>query len=121
MARIEAIEQRLQEWAQWLKVGDGSGYPVKCVLHPEWSPPTPGLTPTLKVAAASGVRSTHAEVRRLSGHLQATLVLHYVMALPLKEQADRLQCKPETIGERIRTAHRLLAQAFMCGEGVLHN
>lgn len=108
VARIEAVEHALLEWAQWLKVGDGSGYPTTNVLDRTWLPPTPGITPTLKVAAGAGVRRTHAAVRRLSGHLQSTLVVHYVMALPLAEQAQRLQCRPDTIGERIRTAHRLL-------------
>lgn len=113
MARDAGIERALVEWGQWLKVGDGSGYATKCVLHAQWSPPTAGQTPTMKVGTSSAaVRRTHAAVLTLSERLQETLLVHYVMVLPPAEQALRLQCQPETIGERIRTAHRLLLAAL---------
>lgn len=108
MSRIEWVEKRLWDWAEWLRAGDGSGYSSKCTLHPEWSPPTPGTTPTLKVAADSRVPETHRAVKRLSERLQHTLVLHYCTGLPVADQAARLACQPGTVDARIRSAHQQL-------------
>ena len=110
MSRIDWVEKRLWDWAEWLRAGDGSGYSSKCTLHPEWSPPTPGTTPTMKVAADSRVPETHRAVLLLSERLQHTLVLHYCTGLPVVEQALRLACQPGTVDSRIRSAHRELAR-----------
>lgn len=110
MARIDWVEQRLRDWAQWLRVGDGSGYPAKSVLHPHWSLPSAGTTPTLKVTAPSSARATHRAIGRLSERLQATVVLHYCTQLSVVDQASRLECQPDTIGQRLRTAHSMLAR-----------
>lgn len=108
MARSGQMERRLQEWAQWMKVGDGSGYPTMSPLHPEWSPPSPGTTPTPKAASPSGARETHQAIIQLSERLQHTLYWHYVTNLPVTEQAQRLGCQPDTVGKRVQTAHRAL-------------
>ena len=108
MARDKGIERRLQDWAQWIKVGDGSGYPATCVLHEHWSPPAAGQTPTMKVGSPSAVRQTHRAVGMLSVRLSNTLVLHYVTNLSVADQAARLGCEPQTIEQRIWKAHRLL-------------
>jgi len=108
MARIERVEKRLQEWAQMLKVGDGSGYSTKSTLHPEWSPPSAGMTPTMKTCVPSQARETHRAIARLSERLQNTLVLHYVTNLSVADQAARLGCQPGTIDQRIWAAHRHL-------------
>lgn len=112
MARDAAIEARLQRWAQWLNVGDGSGFPVLSVLHPEWQPPSPGITPTMKVGSASDVRATHRAIARLSLRLANTLVVHYCMKLPLPEQARRLDCAESTVLARVDMAHSRLAGEF---------
>lgn len=112
MARIEWVEQRLRDWAQWLKVGDGSGYPHMSVLHPEWQPPSPGQTPTMKVAPSSSARSTHEAMACWSVSLRNTVLLYYVTDLPIAEQAARLGCAAQTVHARIEHAHRLLAQHF---------
>lgn len=52
MAKNSDMDARLWLWAERLKCGDGSGYPVKCTIHPDWSPPSPGITPTMKVSPA---------------------------------------------------------------------
>lgn len=109
MSRIEWVERRLQDWAQWRMVGDGSGYSSKCTLHPEWSPPTPGTKPTMKVSAPSHVPATDRAVKRLSERLQSTLALHYCTNLSVAEQAERLGCQPGTVDQRVRHAHRALA------------
>jgi len=110
MARIDWVDRRLREWAQWLMVGDGSGYSAMNPLHPEWSPPTPGTTPTMKVAAPSSARQTNLVVRRLSDRLHATLLLHYCTNLSVADQAARLNCQAATVDQRIRTAHAKLAR-----------
>lgn len=89
-------------------VGDGSGYPSMSTLHPDWSPPSPGTTPTLKVGAHSTVRETHRLVAKLSERLQATLLLHYCTNLPVADQAARLGCQPCTVHKRVEMAHALL-------------
>jgi DNA-directed RNA polymerase specialized sigma24 family protein len=108
MARDPRIEARLQRWADWVSVGDGSGYPVMSVLHSEWQPPSPGVTPTMKVSSSSDVRATHRAVGRLSQRLANTLVVHYCMKLPLAEQAMRLDCAESTVMQRVDLAHRQL-------------
>lgn len=109
MARDARIEHRLQRWAQWITIGDGSGYAARSVLHPEWSPPTKGSAPTLKVGAASDVRETHRAIGLLSMRQANTVVVHYVLRLPMAEQALRLECAERTVFERIDDAHRRLA------------
>lgn len=110
MARDAAIEARLQRWAQAVTVGDGSGYPSVSVLHKDWLPPSPGVTPTLKVSAASSdVRETHRAIGRLSQRLANTLVVHYCLKGPIDEQAARLGCVRQTVYERVESAHKQLA------------
>lgn len=112
MARDEAMHRRLVEWAQWRMVGDGSGYPTMSVLHEDWSPPAPGQTPTLKVAAPSAARETHRAMAGWSARLKNTVALHYLTNLSAGEQAVRLKCAERTVYERIEQAHSLLRQAL---------
>jgi DNA-directed RNA polymerase specialized sigma24 family protein len=107
-ARDEAIEARLQRWAQWVTVGDGSGFPTMSVLHREWTPPSPGTTPTLKVSASSDVRQTHRALEQLSVRLRNTVVVHYCHKVPLAEQARRLECAESTVVQRVAVARRML-------------
>lgn len=118
MSRIDWVEVRLKDWAQWLTVGDGSGYSSKCTLHPEWSPPTPGTTPTMKVSAATHVHETHRAIKRLSERLQQTLVLTYCTNLSVEDMALRLACQPGTVKARVWTAHRELAQLLQGSRGL---
>lgn len=111
MARIEWIDQRLQRWAEWLKVGNGAGYPVRCVLDEDWSPPAPGTTPTMKVAPMNDAPQTHRAVLQLSERLQATLVSHYLLRMSAADAAAALSCEPNTVHQRIERAHELLARA----------
>lgn len=113
MARIDWVDRRLRDWAAWLMVGDGSGYSAMSPLHPEWQPPTPGTTPTMKVAAPSTARSTDRAIRALSARLQDTLALYYCTTLSIADQAARLGCQPSTIDARIRSAHAQLARVLL--------
>lgn len=108
MARIEAVERRLLEWAQWLKVGDGSGYPSMSMLHEAWTPPTKGMVPTMKAAPASSARATHRAIGRLSTRLANTLVVHYVLNLSVADQAAKLECEQRTVHARVEQAQRML-------------
>jgi DNA-directed RNA polymerase specialized sigma24 family protein len=109
MARDETIEARLWRWAEAVKGGkDVHGYPVKCTLHPDWSPPSPGMTPTLKVAPASDVRQTHALVLQLSERMQATLSAHYIYRMSMAQAGEMLGCRPDTVKDRVEAAHRQL-------------
>src|SRR4051812_22925348 len=110
MARIDWVEQRLREWAQYVSTGsDGSGYAAINVLHESWMPPTPGQTPTMKVGAGSAARGTHRAVGMLSIRLANTLLVHYCMNLPIADQAARLECSEVTVYARVEVAHRRLA------------
>lgn len=109
MARDDQMHQRLLEWAQAVTVGDGSGYPTMSVLHEDWTPPSPGITPSLKTSPHSSARQTHRIIAQMSLRLQDTLTLHYCFpGLSLEEQALRLGCGVSALHKRIDTAHRLL-------------
>mgnify|MGYP003439924401 CR=1 FL=1 len=116
MARDAVIEERVQRWAQWVAVGDGSGFPTMSVLHENWSPPSGSITPTLKVSAGSDVRQTHRAIAMLSVRLRNTLVVVYCFTLSKRDQAERLECDETTVTKRIDVAHRMLAQALDSGE-----
>ncbi|WP_320426482.1 hypothetical protein [Roseateles agri] len=118
MGKDERIERLLIEWAQWLQVGDGSGFSTMSVLHPDWSPPSPGLTPTMKTGVHSSARRTHRAVSALSVRMGNTLVVHYCLRLSLADQAERLQCSASTVTQRVARAHLLLRPALLThGDG----
>jgi DNA-directed RNA polymerase specialized sigma24 family protein len=109
MARDERIDARLWRWAEWLKSGDGGGYPVKSTLHEDWAPPTPGMRPGMRVAPANDAPQTHSLVHRLSERAIATLTAHYVLRMNPAAAATVLCCQPDTVHARIEAAHRDLA------------
>lgn len=109
----DGIERRLQEWAHWLTLGQArNGFSVINVLHPSWSPPSPGQTPTLKAGGPSDAqeRATHRAICQLPIKLQATLQAHYVVRGTVADQAQRLGCAEVTVHERVRRAKVYLAQ-----------
>lgn len=105
MAKDALIDARLWRWAEWLKSGDGSGYPVKSTLHEDWSPPSPGMRPGMKVAPANDAPQTQRLVYRLSDRMRATLVAHYVVRMSAADAGAVLECKPDTVHARIEAAH----------------
>ena len=110
MGKDDRIERLLIEWAQWVKVGDGSGFSTMSVLHEDWTPPTPGLTPTMKTSGHSNAHRTHRAIAQLSQRIANTLVVHYVQrpALSIAQQAERLECADSTVLARVTFAHREL-------------
>ena len=114
MAQDAEMHKRLTEWAQWLMVGDGSGFPTMSVLHEDWSPPSPGVTPTMKVGASSLARQTHRVMRSWSTRLRNTVMVYYCSpALPVAWMAQQLGCAERTLHCRIEIAHRLLRAALV--------
>jgi DNA-directed RNA polymerase specialized sigma24 family protein len=118
MARIEEIDTMLWQWAERLKAGDGSGYPTMCTIHPDWSPPSPGVTPTLKVS-----KGRQGEVDRLVAQLpdslRATVVAHYFLRMADADAASVLGCAVPTVGQRIVRAHQLLAGMLADRAGII--
>ncbi len=114
MAQIDWVHAALQRWAAAVGEGkDGSGFPTMSVLHPNWSPPAPGQTPTLKaVRGASDVRATHAALALLTVRQRNTVVVHYCRRLSLAEQGQMLGCEPDTVTKRIGVIHRNLARVL---------
>jgi DNA-directed RNA polymerase specialized sigma24 family protein len=109
MARDAAVEARLLRWAEWVTVGDGSGYATVSVLHEQWSPPTPGRRPSIKVSPGSAqVRDTHQAIGRLTARQRDTVVVHYVKRGGIAHQAAVLGCSEATLHARIATIHRCL-------------
>jgi DNA-directed RNA polymerase specialized sigma24 family protein len=117
MARDPLIEARLQRWAEWVQVGDGSGYPCRSVLHEDWLPPSQGITPVPKLLrAGNDGPQTHRALGKLSSAtLRNTVVVHYVHRWPLQQQAEYLGCAVDTVHDRVERVHRelrgLLGQA----------
>lgn len=117
MAKDPKIEALLIEWAQWLKVGDGSGFPIMSVLSADWMPPTPGQSPTMKVSYPNRSRRLHRLIQQLSQRLGNTLIVHYCLQLPIDEQAARLACAASTVHARVDFAHRELRRLILDQDG----
>lgn len=111
MARSAEMEARLQRWAEWVQVGDGSGYPCCSVLHEDWLPPSQAMPSTPKVLrAGNDAPQTHRALARLSSAtLRNTVVVHYVHRWPLAQQAAYLGCEVDTVHDRVERVHRELA------------
>lgn len=109
MARDARIEARLQRWAQWVTVGDASGYPTMNVLHVNWSPPAGGQMPSMPIGSIGDAPQTHRLIAQLSARLANTLVAHYCMRWSPAEVARRMACSERTVFERIERAHGQLA------------
>lgn len=112
MARIDWVEARLQRWAEACTVGDGSGYATMSVLHPNWSPPSGGQAPSLKVARATDALETARAVDQLSLKLHQAVIVHYCKRGPIWQQCDELDCSERTLHDRIAAAHVRLAELF---------
>lgn len=112
----EAIEARLQRWAQAVTVGDGSGYPAMSVIHPNWMPPTKGSKPMMKVAhGGHDVRATHRSIGLLSVKQRDAICLHYVYRLTTTQHAVRADCAERTVRDRLDAARRALAAMWSAG------
>lgn len=110
MARIDWVEARLLRWAEACTVGDGSGYPMMSVLHPNWSPPGGGQLPVMKVSKATDVLETARAIDQLSLKLHQAVVVHYCKRGTVERQCEELGCERATLYARVDAAHVALAE-----------
>ncbi len=117
MAKIKEIEDMLRIWASMARGGVGDGYPAMSVLHPNWSPPPPGQTPTMRTGGQPAmVKRVHEAIGQLSLRSRNTVVVVYASgALPAVEQAERLGCQVKTLEKRVDAIHRELAALLLVG------
>lgn len=112
-ATTDVMQHRLIAWAAWLTTaGNGAGYPTKSVLHDSWLPPSPGQVITMRACAAGNnhqERRIDTAIRQLSGRLQDTLAVVYLMRAKPAEQAQRLDCQDSTVRARVAQAKQQLS------------
>jgi len=114
MARIDWVDQRLQNWARW-KVQRGGG--VLGYAQVQLSAANSGrdgyvssAIPTSDVEASE----TDCEVNRLSPPgLMLTVTEHYVGRGGIKDKLLRLCCAEQTYHKRIDQAHQQMAARFL--------
>lgn len=108
---VDVVEARLLAWAAWRTSGGcADGFPSKSVLHPSWSPPSPGVRPTLHVSGRSevGQRRMDALIGGLSLRLRDALYVVYIKRMAPAEQAAQLRCQQATVRARVIEAKRQL-------------
>lgn len=125
MARLEWIEQRLQNWARW-RLSQGSGVlgyagvdltdPNACIRDPYADAPIP--TNAIEASETEGI------VQKLTGELRATVLVWYVgpdllgkstrrPLLPnLANKLKALGCSESTLHARIARAHRVISNVL---------
>ena len=116
MARIEWVEARLREWGEWVR-SEGqsdraSGYPKKCVLHPDWGAPAKGSIPVFQAKYTGRGALTHFHIASLSGTLQETLLRHYAGNQAVAVIATEMRKARATVDQRIWKAHAVLAHVL---------
>ena len=116
MARIEWVEQRLQNWSRW-RLGRGSGVlGFASVNLLAAAMPRDGSTeapvPTSDVDAAE----VDDAVARLPSELKATVLEVYLGAGGERQKLSRLCCSKATMHARIGRAQRLLAEHLAARE-----
>ncbi len=113
MARIDWIEQRLQNWARW-RLTSGSGALGFASVNLEQAnmprePYAEAPIPTSGIEAGE----TDDAVARLPSELRATVECHYLGRGTQAEKLARLCCTRATLYARVERAHHLLAEHFL--------
>ena len=111
-ATCDMVERRLLRWAAWRKGGrSADGYPTKNVLHPSWTPPSAGQTPTMTVTCNNDDAERHIDhcIRQLRPKLFDAVVSRYLLRETIEQQVERAGCTAEGVRKRIQTAKALLA------------
>lgn len=113
MARIDWIEQRLQNWVRWkLARGGGAlGYASVNLENAEM-PREPYADAPIPTSDIDGSELDDA-IERLPAELKATLYAWYLSTLTLRERLRRLCIAESTLHHRVGKAHRLLADHFL--------
>lgn len=114
MAKIEWIEQRLQNWARWrLTRGSGVvGYAAVNLADPmlgvHREPYADAPVPTNGIEAGE----TDSAVRALPGELRATVECYYLSPCTENEKLRRLCVAKRTMHDRVHRAQQLIAAHF---------
>jgi hypothetical protein len=114
MARLEWIEERLQNWARWklMRGGGELGYAAVDLLNPNAGRDgyVQSAIPTSEVEAAE----TDGAISRLNPRgLALSVHEFYVGHGGIADKAGRLHCGVSTLHRRIDDAHRQLAEHFL--------
>lgn len=115
---VDVVEARLLAWAAWRTAGGcADGFPSKSVLHPSWSPPSPGITPTLHVSGRSEEQQRQMDglIGGLTVKLRDALYVVYIKRMAPADQAKHLRCQECTVRARVVEAKRQLGVALRGG------
>lgn len=112
MARIENIQQRLENWALWSArgAGGGLGYASVSVLASDtWSRGRyNGMTiPVMDIEAEETDQAVKA-LRLSRSHLFVTLEMVYIKGIGVREAARRMRRAESTIHAQLAEADRLI-------------
>ncbi len=113
MARIEWVEQRLQNWARWaLNRGSGvlgyAGVNLATAAVVTRDPYAEVPIPISDIEASE----TDDAVQRLPSELKATVLELYLGVGGIKDKLRRLACAESTLHRRVAQAQRMLADHF---------
>lgn len=112
MAKIEAIERRLENWARW-KMRAGGHLNYAGVNWETLGEGRSGYREAVIPIDDCEAADTDAAIHQLPKHLQETLGVHYTGEhTDIPSQAQRLGCAVSTVHARIDDAHRRLSQHF---------
>jgi DNA-directed RNA polymerase specialized sigma24 family protein len=113
VARIEWVEERLQNWARWsLMHGSGVLGFAGVNLEAAGMPREPYAEAPIPVSDIDASEVDEA-VGRLPSELKATVVTHYLGKGGIRDKLKLLCCTEGTLHRRIGQAHRLLADHFL--------
>jgi hypothetical protein len=115
MARIDWVEQRLQNWARWklARGGDGElGY-AAVNLHAADAGRGGYVTASIPISDVEASDTDEAVGRLYPGGLRLTVLEVYVGRGGIRDKAMRLACSEATIHARVDQAHRQLADHFL--------
>jgi hypothetical protein len=116
MARIEWVEQRLQNWSRWVATRGSGMMGYASVNLADADAGRDGYASAAIPVSDVEASETHEAVERLPSELKATTCEVYLGAGGIKDKLKRLYCSEATLHRRIEQAHRLLADHFTAQE-----
>lgn len=116
MARIDWVEQRLENWARWLATRGSGALGFASVNLSEANAGRDGYVTSAVPISDVEASVTDDAVRRLPGELRAVVESAYLSSDFERVRLARLCISKSTYHERIGRAHRLLAEHFQARE-----
>lgn len=111
MAKLQWIEERLNNWARW-KLSSGSSSLAGVDLANADMPREPYADAPIPITDCEA-SDTDVAVMLLPGELKITVLEYYIGRGGLRHKLTRLFCSEATLYARISKAHRQLADHFM--------